>query len=182
MSERNEVYRVIRGSIRLSRAKGGGQVRQGDVLPQDVGDAADIKSWLEGGRIERADMTVAQAEEVEAVRGSNPFQVDPGILVGKTMEDLIIMVLEIKDDYDVDLLVSEQDAIQLLTSGWQPSMRQTIAPVNDRSRPEALALHNLEQQEGGGAVVGSSDTQMSQAAAAGLAAARARANAPESQE
>ena len=157
-------------------------ILQGQLLPADVFTPEDIESWLDGGRIERADVTEAVVEEAERIRAANPFHADPAILVGKTMEDLIIMILEIQDDYDTDKLVTEQDAVRLLTSGWTPSLRQVIAPVNDRSRPEVIALHNLEQSKDGGSVIGSSVSEMSAAAQAGLDSARAKAQAPESPE
>ena len=188
MSEQ-ETYRVIRGSIRLPRGTSGtgfimsrrDMIVQGELVPPGMFPDSDIQSWLNEGRIEPAGVSVAEAEEVIAVRGSNPFRVDPSTLVGKTMEDLIIMVLEIDEDYDTDQLADEQAAVQLLTSGWEPSMRQTIAPVNDRSRPEALAMHNMEQENGQSAVrTGNRD--LSAEAQAGLEAAKARAQAPQSEE
>ena len=124
-------------------------------------------------------MTVEQVEEAQRARAANPFAVDPSILVRKTMEDLIIMVLEIAPEYDTDTLEDEQAAVRLLTSGWDPKYTQRIAPVNDRSRPEAIALHKLEQTEGGGAVTSISEGQaLSEQARAGLEAARGKANAP----
>lgn len=187
MSEQS-TYRVIRGSIKTPRTKDSpvisgrrGLIMQGELLPVGVFPADDIRSWLDGGRIERADVSVAVATEEQRIRAANPFRVDPSALVGKTMEDLIIMVLEIKDDYDTDVLTDERDAVRLLTSGWSPEMHQIVAPVNDRSRPEALALHKLEQENGQSATHATT-TEMSSEAAAGLEAARAAAQAPSSEE
>ena len=190
MSEQNEAYRVIRGAIRLPRGTEGtgfmmsrkDMVMQGELLPPGIFPESDIESWLSEGRIERAGVSIEQAEQAAEIRAQNPFRVDPATLVGKTMEDLVIMVLEIDDEYDVDQLADEQAAVQLLTSGWEPSMRQTVAPVNDRSRPEALALHKLEQEEGGGSAIKSGDREMSQEAKAGLEAARAKAQAPSDED
>lgn len=188
MSEQ-ETYRVVRGSIRLPRGtKGTGflmsrrdMIVQGELVPPGMYPDADLRSWLAEGRIEPAGVSVAEAEEVIAVRGSNPFRADPSTLVGKTMEDLIIMVLEIDEDYDTDKLSNEQAAVQLLTSGWDPSMRQTVAPVNDRSRPVALAMHNMEQENGQSATR-TGNSELSAKAQAGLEAAKARAQAPQSEE
>ena len=187
MSEQT-IYRIIRGSIRTPRTKDGpiltgrkGLIMQGELLPEGLFGEDDIQSWLNEGRIERSGLSVEQAEEAARVIAANPFRADPSTLVGKTMEDLIIMVLEIQDDYDTDLLEDEQAAVRLLTSGWSPEMRQTIAPVNDRSRPLALALHKLEQ-ENGQAATQSSNSEMSAEALAGLEAARAKAQAPSSEE
>lgn len=188
MSEQNEAYRVIRGAIRLPRGKTTGftmsrrdMVMQGELLPPGIFPEADIKSWLSEGRIEAAGVSVEAAQAAVEARAANPFRVDPSTLVGKTMEDLLIMVLEIDPEYDADSLADEQDAVRLLTSGWEPSMRQVVAPVNDRSRPKALALDKLAQDASGSALkMGNRD--LSAEAAAGLEAAKARAQAPETVE
>lgn len=188
MSEQ-EAYRVVRGSVRLPRgAQGTGftmtrkdMVIQGELLPPGIFPETDIRSWLDEGRIELSGITVEVAKEAIAAQAANPFQVDPSTLVGKTMEELLIMVLEIAPDYDADELESEAAVVQLLTSGWQPHMRQTIAPVNDRSRPKALALDKLSQGLGGSSVrMGNRD--LSQEAQAGLEAAKARAQATETEK
>lgn len=184
MSEQ-KTYRVIRGAIKLPRAHTQDFianvrkdfVMQGELLPVDVYPEDDIQSWLAGGRIVAAGVSVAQAVEAAEIRASNPFKVDPSTLVGKTMEDLTIMVLEIEPDYDTDALADEQDAVRLLTSGWDPKYIQKIAPVSDRSRPEALVANKLEQTEKETAT-SSGSTDMSAAAQAGLDAARAKAQAP----
>lgn len=184
-----KVYRIIRGSIKLSRATTGVHVQvkgdflmQGDLLPVDMFSAKEIQSWLVGGRIELAGESTevaSEAVEQQRVRASNPFRADPSTLVGKSLEDLLMMVLEIQEDYDMSNLETEVDAVRLLTSGWDPKYTQTVAPVSDRSRPEALAFHKLAQEEGGGSVVGSSaGAEMSAKAAEGLQAAKAAAEAP----
>jgi hypothetical protein len=157
-------------------------IMQGDLLPVGSFSELEIRSWLNEGRIERANVTVEAVEESERIRVANPFRVDPSTLLGKTMEDMVIMVLEIDEEYDTDLLADEQDAIRLLTSGWDPKFLQTVAPVNDRSRPVALALNKMEQSQDGTRAMAQTQTEMSSQAAAGLAAAKAAANAPEGQE
>lgn len=188
MSEQNEAYRVVRGSIRLPRGKSTGfvmsrrdMVMQGELLPPGIFPAADIQSWLSEGRIAPAGVSVEDAQAAVEARAANPFRVDPSTLVGKTMEDLLIMVLEIDPEYDADQLEDEQAAVRLLTSGWEPSMRQVVAPVNDRSRPVALALDKLEQSASGSALkTGTRD--LSAEAAANLEAAKVRAQAPSTEE
>ena len=188
MSEHNEAYRVVRGSIRMPRGKTTGftmsrrdMVMQGELLPPGIFPESDIQSWLNEGRIQLAGVSVEAAQAAVEARAANPFRVDPSTLVGKTLEDLLIMVLEIDPEYDADQLADEQDAVRLLTSGWEPSMRQVVAPVNDRSRPVALALDKLTQDASGSALkTGTRD--LSAEAQAGLAAAKARAQAPESEE
>ena len=184
MSEQ-KTYRVIRGSIRLPRGTEGtgfvmtrkDMIMQGELVPPGIFPTTDIKSWLAEGRIEPAGVSVETAEELVQLHQSNPFRVDPSALVGKTMEDLIILVLEIDEDYDVDLLADEAAAVQLLTSGWTPEMQQTITPANDRSKPASLDTENLS-----GSDISTGNRDMSAEAAAGLAAARAKAQAPSSEE
>ncbi len=186
----NQTYRVIRGSIRLPRKSTESYaaktsmdfVLQGDLLPKGVADEADIRSWLAEGRIAIAEISDEQEKEERGIVPDNPFKADPSTLAGKTIEDLTIMILEIDDEYDVESLEGEADMVRLLTSGWDPKYAQTIAPVNDRSRPEALAMHKLEQSQNGGNAIKTSDTEMSAEAKAGLEAAKAAAKAPESQE
>jgi len=187
-----KTYRVIRGAIRLPRGTNTGfimsrrdMIVQGELIPPGIATNADIQSWLDEGRIEEADVSVAQVEEQIQLHQSNPFRADPSALVGKTMEDLIIMILEIDEKYDTDQLADEKAAVQLLTSGWTPEMRQIVAPVSDKSRPEALALHKLEQEQNGGSALKASNREMSVEGRAGLdalEAAKALAAAPESQE
>jgi hypothetical protein len=159
----------------------GNMIMQGDLLPEEVFPPEDIQSWLDEGRIERADVTVEQVDKAERIRLANPFRADPSILVGKTREDLVIMVLEIDPDYDTDKLVDEQAMVTLLTSGWDDKFEQTIAPVSDRSRPEALALGKLHQ-EGGMPATSNNNPEMSAEARSNLDAARAKAQAPKSEE
>jgi hypothetical protein len=155
---------------------------QGDLLPDGIFSELEIRSWLNSGRIAVAEVSVEQVAEAVAIREANPFRVDPTSLVGKTMEDLIIMVLEIDEEYDTDSLGGEADAVRLLSSGWDPKFREPIAPVNDRSRPEALAINKMEQSVEGDRAMRSTQTEMSDAASAGLARAKEAANAPENQE
>lgn len=187
----NQTYRVIRGAIRLPRQSTGTYVAksstdflvQGDLLPKGVFNETDILSWLGGGRIALAEISEVQEKEERAIVSDNPFKADPSTLVGKSVEDLTIMILEIDDEYDIDSLDGEIEMVRLLTSGWDPKYIQTIAPVNDRSRPEALAMHKLEQSENGGSAIKTSDTELSAEAKAGLEAAKAKAQAPsETQE
>lgn len=178
----------MRGAIKLPRSAVGNQplsqdlILQGNLLPRDTFSEKELRSWLSQGMIAVAEVSVEQVDEAVAVRASNPFRVDPTALVGKTMEDLIIMVLEIDDEYDVDSLEGEADAVRLLSSGWDPAFREPIAPVNDRSRPEALAINKMEQSVEGDRAMGSTQTEMSDAASAGLQRAKDAAQAPDSQE
>lgn len=186
----DQTYRVIRGAVKLPRSvtqdhianKTKDFVMQGELLPPGVFTDSDIKSWLAGGRIVVSVVSMEMAEEAAEVRAANIFHVDPSTLVQKTMEDLVIMVLEIDENYDTDLLTDEADAVRLLTSGWDPKYLQTIAPVTDRSRPEALRMHALEQGLSGSAIKTSEASDLSAKAQAGLDAAHAKAQAPDSEE
>jgi len=181
-------YRVIRGSIRKPRAYQKSSVVatardffiQGDLLPDGVFGKDDIQSWLCEGRIESAQVSVVMAQAVaEAIRSRGKFRADPASLVGKTMEELLIMVTEIDEDYDANSLEDEKAAVRLLTSDWDPRYADRIAPVSDRSRPETLVAHDLEQgKDGESATKSSPGREMSEEASAALADARAKAQAP----
>lgn len=185
-------YRVIRGSIRRPRAVGRGSIVgtakdffvQGDLLPDGIFPETDIKSWLAEGRIENAMVSVDAARAAaEEIRARGKFRSDPASLVGKSLEQLRLIVLEIDADYDVSSLADQRDAVRLLTSDWDPRYADRIAPVSDRSRPEALVAHDLKQGEHGEAATSSSPgREMSEKALAALASAREAAKAPESAE
>lgn len=185
----DQTYRVIRGAVKLPRTSTQDFianptkdfVMQGELLPPDMFSDKELKSWLAGGRIEEAGVPMEMAEKAVRARVANPFRVDPSTLVRKTMEDMVIMVLEIDPDYDTDLLEGEEDAVRLLTSGWDPKFTQTVSPATDRSRPEALAMHAMEQSAEGGSAIKTSSTELSAQAQAGLEAARAKAAAPKEQ-
>jgi hypothetical protein len=181
-------YRVTRGAVKLPRASVGNVplsqelIMQGDLLPNGIFSELELRSWLREGRIEVAEVSAEVVDAAVRVRAANPFRVDPSSLIGKTMEDLIIMVLEIDEGYDTDALEGEADAVRLLSSGWDPRFREPIAPVNDRSRPEALAINAMEQNVEGDRAMRSTNSEMSSEASAGLARAKAAADAPDSQE
>lgn len=90
------------------------------------------------------------------------------------------MVNEIDEDYDFEAnpIEDEQAAVRLLTSDWDPRYADRIAPVSDRSRPEALVAHDMEQVDDVPATSSSNGPEPSQEASAALANARARAQAP----
>lgn len=196
MSEENQEqeaqtfsYRVARGVIRKPRSMGNTNVIatrrdffiQNELIPDGIFGQDDIKSWLADGRIVSAQVSMEQAEEaVEAARARGKFQADPASLVGKTMEELLIMVNEIDEDYDFEAnpIEDEQAAVRLLTSDWDPRYADRIAPVSDRSRPEALVAHDMEQVDDVPATSSSNGPEPSQEASAALANARARAQAP----
>lgn len=188
MSEQTFSYRVIRGVIRKPRGDSkrvfttqGDFFNQGELIPDGIFDEADIASWLEGGRIEPAQVSAEMAQEViEKIRTRGKFRVDPSSLVGKTMEELLIMVHEIAPEIDANSIEDQRMAVALLTSDWDPKHADTIAPVSDKSRPEALRAHDLEQTENEPATRSDPGPAPSKEAQAALASARERAAAPES--
>lgn len=186
MSEQAQ-YRVKRGQIRLPRGSSkrvfvnhGDFVHQGDLLPQGVFDAADIKSWLADGRIERVDVSAEDAERQSAeITARSKWSVNPAALVGKSLEDLIVMVSEIDPEYDTDELVDEAAAVTLLTSGWDPRFaEETAAPkATDRTEVKNLKL----DQSAEGPSTSSREREMSPAASDALASAREKAASAEAE-
>ena len=147
-------------------------------------DKDDIKSWLDGGRIEPASISPVMAQATEdAIRARGKFRADPASLVGKTMEQLLVMVNEIDEKYDVSALSNERDAVRLLTSDWDPRYADRIAPVSDKSHPEALIAHDLQQgKDGEPATRSLPGREMSEEASTALANARSQAQAPAPEE
>jgi len=176
-------YRVVRGSIKRPRVD---QTRvfvgvsdfynQGDLIPDGVYDQEDIASWLAGGRIAEAgpeEDATAQAR----IKPRGKWIVDPATLVGKTMEELLLLVSEIDPSFHTSTLEDERAAVVLLTSDCDPRHAQIVAVASDRSKPALLRLGDLEQSSAGPAV-GTSNPRMSDASRAALARARERAQAP----
>lgn len=149
----NVTYRLARGTIKLPRdpkrtfTTSGDFIKQGDMIPSGVLSPEQVKSMLSDGRIE----CMQPAEAALAVREPKyrgKWGVDPTALVGKSLEDLLVMVQEIDEDFDVTTLANEVDAVRQLTMDWDPAFRETIARASDRSRPERLR-HTTSKTEGG---------------------------------
>lgn len=176
-------YKVVRGSIKLPRPRGAKFIsrsqfiNQGELIPDGIFSDADIQSWLQDGRIEPISDMDSPLVENARVEHRGKWTVDPSVIAGKSMETLLLMVLEIEPDYDTDSLESEGDVARLLTSDWKPSYASTVPAANDRSRPKAMRLHDLTQEGRAPATASVSDEQGDS-----LARARALAAAPESEE
>lgn len=143
-------YRIKRGAIKLPReirdgkrvSRGASQfLHQGDILPEGMFPAQDIASFLADGRIEEIGLSAAEAEQAgAAITQRSKWAVDPVSLVGKSLEELLVMVLEIDPDQPTGDLKSEQDAVRLLTSGWDPRYAQVVAQADDRTEPKPKSL------------------------------------------
>lgn len=140
-------YRLARGTIKLPRDNKSGRtfttsgdfIKQGEMIPEGVLSDEQIKSFLATGRIElMAPAEVKQAAGMPKTRGK--WGVDPTALIGKSMEELLVMVLEIDPEFDVTVIETEVDAVRQLTSDWDPAFREEIARSTDRSRPEQMKL------------------------------------------
>lgn len=176
-------YKVVRGSIKLPRP-GGSKfisrsqfVNQGELLPDGIFSSADIQSWLQDGRIELISDQDAPLLQSARVEHRGKWTVDPSVIAGKSMETLLLMVLEIDPQYDTDSLENEGDVARLLTSDWKPSYASTVPAANDRSRPKAMKLHDMSQTEGVPAT-----SMVSDESGDSLARARALAAAPQIEE
>lgn len=174
-------YRIARGSLKTPLANHDNPLqskflRQGDLLPEGMYSEADIASYLESGRIEEVDASARNvAEQAEVIRARGLWTVNPSILEGKSLEDLRILINEIDPNVDASTVETEEVAIQFLTQNWQPALAQTVPAASDRSRPEAMATV-LEQKGGRPAV------QTGTVAPSALDAARAKAQAPSSDD
>jgi len=176
-------FKVKRGAIRKpggkTFAKATDFLMQGDMIPGMFSEK-QLRSWERDGKVQVAEVTmdVAQAAE-EAIKARSKWAVNPTKLVRKTFEELLIMVNEIDPDFDANSLEDEEACVALLTSGWDPRYSEVVAPATDRSRPEALALHNMEQDVEGTRATQTSNTPQSQGAVEAMARAREAAQAPE---
>ena len=179
-------YRVIRGCIKKpggrkrSSVSSGDFYMQGDLLPDSEFGEADIQSWLDEGRVEPALVSPVQAAQEQAITVRGKFCADPGSLVGKSLAELRIMIGEIEPNMDLESITDERIAVSLLTSDYDPRFKQPIAPATDRSRPEMLVAHDLEQgKDGTPATSSNAGRAMSEKASEALEAARAKAQSEE---
>lgn len=168
-----QMYRVAQGCVKVPRdpkSKRTFSTRadflvQGDIVPEGVLSAEDIASLLAAGKIEP--LIVQRPEEARGLpQRAGKWSVDPVALVGKSFEDLLIMVQEIDEDFDVTLLQDAGQAVRQLTQDWNPAFRDQIAKASDKSRPERLGP------------AGAKDlgvTPLSEAAERALAQAKSRA-------
>lgn len=178
-------YRVKRGAIQLPRRIVDGKksvrsatdfLHQGDILPEGIFPPADIKSYLADGRIEQVGLSEDAAKKAaEAITQRSKWAVDPSSLVGKSLEELLVMVLEIDENFDSDELKSEADAVRLLTSGWDPKYAQTVAQADDRTEVKSLKLDQGNKPGLAVPQTGFSEQGMSHDAEAALARAKERA-------
>lgn len=175
MSETKTVeYRVVSGALHLPRVpntRGQKLIMQGEVVPSGVFSEEDIARWLKDGRIKQA-AEAAPALERASNRHQGKWCVDPATLAGKNMEDLLLMVLEIDPEYDTEPLADEASVVRLLTRDWDPLFVPGVASAKDRSAVVAMTPNGVK---------GLGTKPMSEVAQAAMAAARAKARAPESE-
>ena len=179
-------YRLIRGCIKKpggrkrSSVSSGDFYMQGDLLPDSEFGEADIQSWLDEGRVEPALVSPVQAAQEQAITVRGKFCADPGSLVGKSLAELRIMIGEIEPNMDLESITDERIAVSLLTSDYDPRFKRPIAPATDRSRPEMLVAHDMEQGKDGTPVTSSNPgSAMSEKASKALEDARAKAQSEE---
>lgn len=181
-------YRVARGVLRKPRktlpnpkavalSNSCDYIQQGELIPEGMLDEVSIQSLLSEGRIEvLAPLAAGLAAKVPAQQGK--WGVDPVALVGKNLEELLIIVMEIDENFDVSTLTTEAQAIRQLTADWNPAFREEIARTTDRSRPEQM---RMESSRDGRVVKGNvhdaGNRPLSGDAEKALANAKARAQA-----
>lgn len=138
-------YRVVRGSLQIPRKGSARQfvnrsdfIMQGEIVPAGLFCEADLAGWLADGRICLVieDQDGTEAREKNRRRGK--WMVDPASLYGKTMEDLLLLVIDIDPEYDTDNLNDESDVVRLLTKDWDPVFAESVACAADRNSIVAL--------------------------------------------
>ena len=184
MSEQ-PTYVVVKGCIRRPRVAGSGRtfvnrgdfINQGEVLPEGLYSEADIAGWLKEGRIQDIDLDAQTAAVVaETIKARGKWTVDPSTLAGKSMDEMLIMVMEIDENCD-EIFEDEASLVRHLTQDWSPEYNAIVPAASDRSKPQALALNKLEQSESQGAT-STGTPEMSAKAKEALDEARRRADAP----
>ncbi len=169
-------YKVARGVIRLPRDPKSTRkfrtqadfIKQGELIPEGLLGLNEIESLLSKGIIEPLSAEALQAAAGRIPKTRGKWGVDPVALAGKTLEDLLVMILEIDPDYDVSAFLTEADAVRHLTQDWDPAFREEVARSTDRNRPEQLRSNGVKD---------AGQRPMSDAAEKALARAKSRAQA-----
>jgi len=181
-------YKVARGVLRMPRKtptvgtptrafnNSADYIKQGEVVPEGMLSPEEIASLLSGGIIEELTVAPGQSAAVP-VKSRGKWGVDPVTLVGKNLEELLIVVMQIDETFDVNELKTEADAVRHLTQHWDPAFREEIARSTDRSRPEQMKMKSSSDNRTASGVKDAGDRPLSGAAEKALANAKARAQA-----
>jgi len=167
-------YRVAKGALKIPRTPKGQErkfvtasdfILQGSAIPEGMLSQPEIEGLLKDGRIEP--LTQLEAQQAAGLpKRRGPWSVDPANLAGKSLEELVLMVLDIDEGYDVAQLENAGDAVRQLTADWDPAFRDELSRSTDKSRPERLRTSGAKDK---------GLTPMSEAAEAALARAKERA-------
>jgi hypothetical protein len=183
----SQQFKVARGTIRRPRTERKAGVKaasdvigQGEIVPEGMLSPDQIAGLLEQGVIEPI-TTERETKMAESARRGK-WSIDPAALAGKTLEDLIVMVVEIDPDYAIEGISSVSEAVTQLTADWHPAFREELARSSDKSRPAPLKTTTVKREDGKViSVEGAKDAgepPMSDKAAAALERARERAKTP----
>jgi len=187
-----EQFKVARGTIRRPRTERKPGIKaasdfigQGEIVPEGMLTPEQVASLLEQGVIEPITSVRESAIAAAAKRGK--WSVDPGSIVGKTLEDLLVMIVEIDPDYSVERISSLSDAATQLTADWHPAFREDLALASDKSRPAPLRTTSVRREDGkvisveGTKDAGSPDLSANARAALERARERAQAQPPKAE-
>lgn len=136
-------YEVARGSIKLPFPKTASKtaapraqfIKQGDIIPEGVLSAEEIDSLLRDKRIQPLKGSVAKKASKARTQRRGPWSADPATLEGKSLEDLLVLVLGIDEDFNVEKLTTVEKAVAQLTKDWDPAFADDVAKAYDRSGP-----------------------------------------------
>lgn len=148
----SQQYKVARGTIRKPRQDGrrirtaADFVGQGEIVPEGMLTPDQIASMLEQGLIEPISTQREAAVAEAAKRGK--WSVDPGSIAGKTLEDLMVMIVEIDPGYPVENITTISEAATQLTADWHPAFRDDLAVSSDKSRPAPLRSTQVKREDG----------------------------------
>lgn len=177
-----ETYEVLKGSIkvptpRATDDKAGlkrGKIvyfQQGEKIPPGTFSDADLAD-LESQNL------IRRTEEIKSRTGVRPrkqkkgkWSINPDTLAGKDQEELLLMVVEIDQEFDTDTLKTKQQTIAQLTKDFDPEFDLAIATASDKTTPGFVGTDHRPED----GIKDLGDRPMSDKAREGLERARSKA-------
>lgn len=123
----------------------------GQSLPPDALPAAEVARLLRQGVLAHPE-PAADAAPAGLPPRRGPFCHDPADLVGKTVDQLRVMVGESgSSEYaGCDLLgLDESDLVNILTDDFEPAFVPAATVSKDRSRPDTALMRRAKRAAGG---------------------------------
>lgn len=125
------MYEVLRGAVYYNGMSD--RLLKGDRFSKDTLPAAQLKAMIEDGRVGEVVEEAPEEESQEPCATKGKWCHEPASLAGKSLEELLVMVIATDPDQATDELDSEAAAIALLTSQYDERFQEPLASSEDRT-------------------------------------------------